>query len=731
MKSLVLLATIINVMLFLTACERDDTPVSSLSITSSTPNAFAKPLNRFPSLAPGTYTVVVATALVGETDSYTLDVSFDDGTVTNHIGSWTNSGGQSHTSTDNKTETFTLDVPGGITLSLTSTVDNYLYLLDKNGNILYEDDNSGSANNAQINLPKSKIDNTAWATAYYNAIDPTNAKDTLYKWRLENNFIDINGVQQADVKQLIFRDTKDLGYGRRIYYRPGMNGCLFVYVENFLVDLREGLPYSTLNLLAAADNNRTHHFGTNAIEFSPLDGDCNAPVTEPLFTKFYTFKSNLNNPALDEPRLLSANLDGRWDISVPVSCVLCHNGKAKPLLGDGTFASASLPGSSLAEIASRVADTNSQLRLLQLDSFEYATASGLSRAEQEADFKELNQLIYNTYPALPNTGEPSTTFSREMADGWYNDNISNVGNTTYDGLFVPTGWRYDPSDNYPPASAEELFLKVVKPYCLSCHVVTGTTQNQDFDFSSYDKLISYADVIEDYVYDRGNMPLSVLNYERFWASDAPEILATHLPNFSHSNSDGSISQPGKPVAKPGLDRNTNSPALLDASPSLFSEGYQWTITSSPVGSSASIVDETSSRTTFIADTNGEYVLSLMTSNGSQSSDSASVTIIIDSTMTPLAENITFDADIKPVLQADCTGCHATQPGISVYFTDSTTLYQDVLNLINFNAPELSYLLLKPAGYHHDGGMRSRFDLDNDKTDYNLFLNWILNGAVEK
>jgi hypothetical protein len=54
----------------------------------------------------------------------------------------------------------------------------------------------------------------------------------------------------------------------------------------------------------------------------------------------------------------------------------------------------------------------------------------------------------------------------------------------------------------------------------------------------------------------------------------------------------------------------------------------------------------------------------------------------------------------------------------------------VRSLVNFNDPPNSRLLLKPSGNHHAGGQLIGFDLDGNRANYDLFLNWILAGAPE-
>jgi mono/diheme cytochrome c family protein len=745
----------------ITGCDRNDTPTDFTEITVSTPNHFLKYPNTYPSLPAGDYTLVAATAIAGISTNYILSITFDDGTTQTLTGNWNNSGGQDALSPNNPRHTFTLNRAGGLTAQLQSDTDDYLYLLDRNNAIVSEDDNSAGGTHARISLPTSRIDNEAWSTAYYAAIDPLNERDTLSKWKHKNGF------DAGYDYHVIFRDTKDLGYGRSIYARRNANGCIALYVENFSVNLIDGLSYNLLNLAAAINDDQEHHFGTNAIEFSDLDGNCDG--SDPMFAKFYTFKAYPEAPEADETRLLKVDLDKRGAKHMPGPCIICHGGTARPLLADGSFPSAALPHDTNPGL--RVGDTLSRMQPLEVDSFEYSDKSGYSRAEQEASLKAINLMVYETFPvtaplAAPPVdesaaGEWTGDFIREVVDGWYGNDINNSANTTFDNSFVPAGWQHDSNDNIPPATAPELFLSVVKPYCFACHSKRGSDlgsnlnanlKGKDIDFSTYEKFISHIAQIEDYVYVRGLMPISKLTYEKFWDSNAPEILASHIPGFSHGNADGSINEPGAPAANPGLDRTTNTPVTLSAASSVFANAYNWSITSSPAGSQPTLSDSTSIRPVFNTDLDGIYQIQLIASNGSENSAPVTLTLTVNNSLVPAIADITFDTHIKPILQntdpvqAGCLTCHNTDgagssliPGIPVWYSDSASLYKNVLLRVNFDKPELSPLLLKPSGNHHYGGVRAGFDLvpgdsngsTNDNRDtYNLFLNWILQGARE-
>src|SRR5215470_1029333 len=82
-----------------------------------------------------------------------------------------------------------------------------------------------------------ETDTTAYAQAYYAAIDATNAKDTIDKWRAQNGFAGYANPARLGTEHLAaFRDVKDLGYGRRMTGRfNGDDKTVAFYVENYNV----------------------------------------------------------------------------------------------------------------------------------------------------------------------------------------------------------------------------------------------------------------------------------------------------------------------------------------------------------------------------------------------------------------------------------------------------------------------------------------------------------------
>jgi hypothetical protein len=161
--------------------------------------------------------------------------------------------------------------------------------------------------------------------------------------------------------------------------------------------------------------------------------------------------------------------------------------------------------------------------------------------------------------------------------------------------------------------------------------------------------------------------------------------------------------------------------------------------------------------TFIASIDGAYVVQLIATNGSTSGVPVQLRIAVDSQLAVVPANIRF-ADIKTVLQSasgGCTnaGCHAIASvggaAAPVVFanidrngdgsvgdaTDDAWLYAEVRSRINFTDVIASPLLRKPSGNHHNGAQRPGFNTSvapgqTNRASYDLFVNWIANGAPQ-
>jgi len=583
-----------------------------------------------------------------------------------------------------------------------------------------------------------QTDSVAYAQAYYRAIDPNNDKDTLAKWKTANNFDSGTGTQVA----VVFGDVRDLGYGRRMTARQNVDGTIAIMVENFLVRTGVAYVYSRLNLDAAVLQDRRWHDTTNAIEFSP------GPGGGASFVKFFNFDVATGQ------RLTTVDLDGRGQKAMPSVCVVCHGGRGDPLTPPDATGQPLFP---LVEnsVSRKRGDLQARLMPLEVGTFDFSAASGFTRADQEAALKQINRMVLCSYPipaasvfAEDACRRPATfTEYRGTAAAFIKSTYGGDGlpNATYADTLVPAGWAGQPS----------LYQSVVAPSCRSCHFVRGIGFQSDIDFDTLAKFQGFADRIKVHVFDRGNMPLAKIQYDDFWRSNQPDTLASFVQGLGFVARDGAgaVLRPGRPVADPGPDRTIpQGPTNLSASGSLFSNTFTWSVVSGPDGAvppvSVLLANGTSAQATFNASANGIYVVQLVTGDGTTQSAPVQARLVVNNLLAPAPTAIRF-SDIKTILQtAGCTACHTPGGPPPVLFAnvdrngdgvidaaDDLWFYADVRGRINFTDLVASPLLRKPSGNHHAGGLRPGFDTSAlpgqaARANYDLFLNWILNGAPQ-
>jgi mono/diheme cytochrome c family protein len=593
----------------------------------------------------------------------------------------------------------------------------------------------------------------AYADAYYRAIDPNNDRDTLARWKAANGFGSGAGAEHLAV----FRDVKDLGYGRRMTGRLNSDGSVAFVVENYNVTGVPGGGYSSLNVEAAIVQDSTWHIGTNAIEWSASPctpgvdpADCKSDVK---FAKYYNFS------AATGERQLAVDLDGKGMKAMPGPCITCHGGRGDPLTP--ADASTGKPRFALVEnsLSRKRGDTEGRLQGLNVDSFEFSGREGWQRSKQEAVLKDFNQWVLCTYPlpaasALPedqcrvaagvNEWQGGAT---EIVKAWYGGD--GMPNANFTDNYVPAGWNTNAPLPGTSLTDKTLYQQVVAPYCRTCHAVRGTANQSDMDFTTLAKFQGYADRIKVNVFDRGNMPLALIVHQDFWESSAPATLAAYIDSVLGAGSataSGVTLQPGRPVANPGPDRmvRTNANAILSAADSLFATGYSWSVVSGPA--SATITNPTARVATFIAAVAGQYTVRLTVSDGTRN-DSKNVVITVDDSF-PDPSALKF-AHVKNVLQnlSTCTTCHKVTPlpqaantppiwytnfdrngDSAADTTDDAWLRKELLGRVNLTDVSASPLLRKPSGNHHAG--LTLFDPSTAAglSSYSILYNWILAGA---
>lgn len=576
-----------------------------------------------------------------------------------------------------------------------------------------------------------------YSNAYYDAVDPLGRRTTLEDWKAANDFgLCSESDPDHELVHVVFRDTKDLGYGRNMTACRHSDGRVAVFVNNYVVKVLPGDPsnYGPLNLEAAIREDRSHLAGTNAIEFSPVDGG----DPDRFAAKFYTF-------APDGTRNVEADLDGRGKKPVPQPCLLCHGTRLMPLTAAGDMPEETI--------------FTAKMNQLEVDSFEYSDIHGaFTRSAQEEGLRLVNAFVRDTYAEMNeycdvnlDPGCWNGEFALELVNGRYSGNLD-TPDTVFDEDFVPAGWQEAPER---PAGVSLLFKRVIQPHCAACHSLRGTRvaennetsvrQGGAINFESYEKFIGYSDLINEYVFHRGVMPLSLRNYEKFWEDrdGAPAILASFLPEFDRYDGQGKVIVPGLPVANAGVDRLVTTPATLSASGSFFARGYTWELVDQPVGANAALSASQGETTVLTTDMDGDYVIQLTASNF-RGTDMAEVTVTVDNALGQLTKSqdaLAFDVDILPLMQvADqpgvatrCVFCHdpsgnADYEGIPVAYTSSDDLYANVLARVDLDDPENSILVRKPTRIEHGGGVVIDRSTDDGWLVYNRLLNWIRAGA---
>ncbi|MGH8493283.1 MAG: hypothetical protein ACRERR_09300 [Moraxellaceae bacterium] len=721
----------------LAACTGDgDTEVTRATVATETPNAFLLYPNTQASLGAGSYEVEVET-VSGAAGTYSLLAVLDDGSSVTRSGSIAAGG--------SKTETgIALTNAGGLTLTATSSVPVRLTLRRAG------DTNIIKTAVGSISLPLSQISSAAYGEAYYDAVDPNAERTTLADWKSKNGF---NAGFDSHV---IFRDAKDLGYGRDMYARRNADGTLAFFVNNYVVVQQPGSSsnYGPLNVEAAIAQDQRYLLGTNAIEFTPANQDGASDNGSIKITKFFTFNKSGN-------RIASADLDGRGVKHMPGMCWACHGGQTLPLDESGKFQAISL--------------RSAKFNLVDAGILEYSPQSAYQRPQLEMGLRTLNQFVHESFETMDSEradtqqGKWSADAAIALAEGRYGSSMNAAAS---DDDFVPEGWKESDPLNFParplrPVGVELLFKKVVEPHCLGCHSLQGSVEGElimvpvntkpvslanAINFASYEKFISYRERIADYVYHRGIMPMSLRNYESFWSDPegAPTRLASFLSDPALSDlglfgSNGKVIEPGLPVARPGADRLVKSlPSQMDGNASLFATSWRWVLKSQPAqapGNSVSLLNAQSARATVVvvgAAANGDYVFELTVSNAKGTSTTVSSTLTVDSALPKAPEKLTFAADIAPILNNNpavaqqCTSCHSaagTHPGVPVYWNNSNELYRHVMERVSLKYPENSRLLTKPTSLNHGGAIRIDLNTAAGRKDYSTIVNWIREGAV--
>jgi hypothetical protein len=326
--------------------------------------------------------------------------------------------------------------------------------------------------------------------AYYAAVDPLSVRTTLAQWKRKNKFIGLGSGLFPETNTRYYNEG-DLRFGRDMHCKTNGLGRTACYVSNY-GDASAGTPNvgdpsgPSLDATIAQDPNGL--VATVTMEYN------GALATNEV--SFYVYDAAGG-------RVTQAALDSEGLKDVPGLCMACHGG----VYDSGT---ASVHGAKFLPF--------------DLDNFEYDTTAGWTRADQQDEFRTLNEMVHDAGPSAAIT---------ELTEGWY-DSGSGVDFSAAgpDQLteFVPSGW----------SSEKTVYLEVVKPFCRTCHVsfydsALGTGA-ADLDF---DDVVDFEDsagsgtysLLNSYVCASKLMPQAEVTREKFWESSARAHLvgAFNLP----------------------------------------------------------------------------------------------------------------------------------------------------------------------------------------------------------
>ncbi|TQV72754.1 hypothetical protein FLL45_14870 [Aliikangiella marina] len=444
------------------------------------------------------------------------------------------------------------------------------------------------------NSGRGRVESKATAEAYYAAIDPTNSADTLNKWLVSAGFAEdngdgtitvlsnaINGVdsEESEFAHAVYTNNYDLGFGRDMYVRVDEAGNVYSYVVN----------YPTLE----AALKKLNPLATVVMEYSP---PAQGSATDEKFVKFYTY---IPNEEGDQVRVTDFNFDGRGQKYMPGVCAACHGGEPKAIDVNDPGYVGNINATFLPWDLDSFLYSDTDPAIVNLDEVENDTANLVyNRASQEEQFRKLNQAVYHTYVDSANPRFDNAIDLIGGSDGnpgWYSDATCSEGSNTvacisgaFNGDYVPTAW----------AAHSDLYSNVVAQHCRMCHVGReGTEDDPNFlQMATPDDLLSAENRPKtiDLVFNRGVMPMARLTMDRFWTGtdDNPnptDILWTDLGQMSETPTPGAPLPEitSQPIELYAVERSLNEQSYLltklgrhieiDASESLFTESFEWTL----------------------------------------------------------------------------------------------------------------------------------------------------------
>ncbi len=278
------------------------------------------------------------------------------------------------------------------------------------------------------------------------------SRGTLTDWKKTNGF------PAAKEVTAIYYNNNDLQFGRAMHClqdSPTNTKKVACYVTNYSADQNNPGGEAQKSIERAAGN--ISPIATVAMEWT---GD---PLAKANAVRFYAYDDKNGGILFRAPAL-----DSEGDKYLPQMCLTCHGGSYQANKGkEPTTTGASfLPF----DLGTFVFDKTEAKQGNILNGPSFTLQPPFSRPAQEEKFRNLNRIVLSTNPNQP---------IQDLIDGWYKKNAANPTNNAKCtvqmanckfGDAVPTGWTSNP----------DLYLKVVAPYCRTCHYAAPLLEDRDF-----------------------------------------------------------------------------------------------------------------------------------------------------------------------------------------------------------------------------------------------------------
>jgi hypothetical protein len=299
----------------------------------------------------------------------------------------------------------------------------------------------------------------------------------------------------------------DLGLGRKM--RCARNGCgeTACYVQNFGAVDADGRPVVRFGDKNAAETAVAQNkpFATVAmVEHHDKAQD------DPNKVIFVAYAHNPASPGDPWQATLAeeAPLDKQQhNTFIPGNCLSCHGIQSRY------------------NVETNSVDGSPVFLPFDLQAFQYFSSP--NRADQETDFKALNQLIYETrlVQQLDANNDPLRPWAKHIMDLWY-DNWNSV---TFRDNQVPTqagsGTSWASTDN-----TKQMYKKVVALACRTCHISASSPIRSMDSFSRFKEM--GATTVHSDVCRSHTMPQSEQSSNVFWNSSGRSHFLNRWPLFT-------------------------------------------------------------------------------------------------------------------------------------------------------------------------------------------------------